>query len=340
MLQTSHNMCSRSSRQSDTADILPNSVSTNSFFSIPSQGDPTQQFHCDNFVPNLESPTSATLFPYQSPPGVMESTMIYAQDLLGRSPPVSQREPAVHSAAQAQLDKHDDGVIASVPHQPQLHAYALDYPDCEFDQPTSGEQSMVKPQTMAALVTTDTTAALPSASSNMFSTSGQVSYAVSTNLNFSAAGAFSGTSSNTSKPELVADSCQRQFTFDLDNSDGAFDLVPQTTLTPFMANEPTPALADNRHALHCPHPSCASKPVFLRQCDLNQHYRSHVREFPCRVPDCRPSNRKRPMFALRKDRDRHESSHRPSLPCRHCGRLFSRRDNLRDHCRSQHQDPI
>ncbi|KAJ3497288.1 hypothetical protein NLG97_g2020 [Lecanicillium saksenae] len=84
----------------------------------------------------------------------------------------------------------------------------------------------------------------------------------------------------------------------------------------------------------CPHPSCTSEVLFTRQCDLTKHYRQHERKHLCRIPTgdgCLIG------FATPKDRNRHESSHAPpSIVCNHCGRFFSRQDNLRDHRRKRH----
>lgn len=90
--------------------------------------------------------------------------------------------------------------------------------------------------------------------------------------------------------------------------------------------------------LCCPYPSCSSQAVFTRPCDLRKHYRLHFRKYACRVANCTLTDGEPRMFALRKDRDRHERAHLPSIPCLYCGRLFSRLDNLRDHCRKMHQD--
>lgn len=87
----------------------------------------------------------------------------------------------------------------------------------------------------------------------------------------------------------------------------------------------------------CPHPSCTSKTIFTRQRDFDKHYRLHFPRFACRVPSCHLDDGKPRMFALRKDRDRHEAAHNPSLYCNFCGGIFSRRDNLRDHCRKVHE---
>ncbi|KAL0929807.1 C2H2 type zinc finger protein [Colletotrichum truncatum] len=95
-------------------------------------------------------------------------------------------------------------------------------------------------------------------------------------------------------------------------------------------------------ALRCPHPSCSSKLLFTRRCDLYKHYRLHFRKYFCRAPGCVMShesgNKESAMigFPTIKDRNRHEKSHNPSIPCPACGRLFGRHDNMRDHYQRQH----
>lgn len=91
---------------------------------------------------------------------------------------------------------------------------------------------------------------------------------------------------------------------------------------------------DSAAGLRCPHPSCSSKTVFMRQCDVDKHYRLHFRQYLCRIEGCQ--QKQGLAFATVKDRDRHERAHNPSIPCQHCGKLFSRQDNLRDHCRRRH----
>ena len=96
--------------------------------------------------------------------------------------------------------------------------------------------------------------------------------------------------------------------------------------------------------LCCPHPGCSSKVLFTRQCDLDKHYRLHFRKYFCRVTGCgvtRRSNHQAARtaqigFPTIKDRDRHEKRHHPSFRCHYCMKLFSRWDNLKDHCRRRH----
>lgn len=87
----------------------------------------------------------------------------------------------------------------------------------------------------------------------------------------------------------------------------------------------------------CPHPSCSSRVLFTRQCDLNKHYRTHSRRYFCRDAECRQDgDGARCGFPTIKDRNRHETMHYPTLSCQYCGRVFSRYDNLRTHCRRVH----
>lgn len=116
------------------------------------------------------------------------------------------------------------------------------------------------------------------------------------------------------------------------------NLIEEDTHT-FPFNAPIEIEALNITVGPCPHPSCASKKIFRRQCDLNRHYRTHFRNFFCEIPDCSYTIRgSRIGFATVKDRDRHERTHNPSILCNYCGKRFSRGDNLRDHCRKVHAD--
>ena len=92
------------------------------------------------------------------------------------------------------------------------------------------------------------------------------------------------------------------------------------------------AAASEPKALQCTFKGCTSKMTFTRQCDLGKHYRQHFRRYSCRVERCVASA----GFATKKDRARHEQTHNPSILCKHCGRKFSRQDNLRDHVRRRH----
>lgn len=106
------------------------------------------------------------------------------------------------------------------------------------------------------------------------------------------------------------------------------------------------AISNSTHGvtLRCPHLSCSSRKLFVRQCDLDKHYRLHFRRYFCRVPTCdnsraschQDTQRTQIGFPTAKDRNRHENGHNPSLPCYICRRLFARQDNLRDHCRRRH----
>ncbi|KAJ6783754.1 hypothetical protein PWT90_03394 [Aphanocladium album] len=107
---------------------------------------------------------------------------------------------------------------------------------------------------------------------------------------------------------------------------------------PPAATRPKRRSGGDGAALRCPHQSCNSTAVFRRQCDLDKHYRLHFRHYFCRVPGCAQADSKTSLgYSTAKDRNRHESSHNPSLTCEHCTRVFSRMDNLRDHCRRLHR---
>ncbi|KAL2208335.1 hypothetical protein CC79DRAFT_566805 [Sarocladium strictum] len=90
-------------------------------------------------------------------------------------------------------------------------------------------------------------------------------------------------------------------------------------------------------ALSCPYPSCSSRMLFTRMCDLNKHYRLHFRKYYCRVAGCHAAGAQSNMgFTTMKDRNRHERAHNPSIPCPNCGSLFSRYDNFQSHFRTVH----
>lgn len=116
-------------------------------------------------------------------------------------------------------------------------------------------------------------------------------------------------------------------------------------------------------AWRCAFPNCTSRAVFTRGCDLRKHYNRHSKHLFCRVDGCPQSeaacvrvaqeqaiqagaDASDPSklavsggFSSKKDRARHEAKHAPSIRCEFpdCGRVFSRMDNMKDHCRRIHQ---
>lgn len=116
-------------------------------------------------------------------------------------------------------------------------------------------------------------------------------------------------------------------------------------------------------AWRCAFPNCTSRAVFTRGCDLRKHYNRHSKNLFCRVDGCPQSeaacvrvaqeqaiqagaDASNPSklavsggFSSKKDRARHEAKHAPSIRCEFpdCGRVFSRMDNMKDHCRRIHQ---
>ncbi len=101
----------------------------------------------------------------------------------------------------------------------------------------------------------------------------------------------------------------------------------------------------------CAYSECTSKVTFTRFCDLRKHYNKHFKHLFCRMDGCPQSqavavaqttnHRSSGCFSSRKDRERHEAKHNPCIKCEwkgeKCGRLFSRRDNMRDHLRRVHR---
>ncbi|WQF80745.1 Putative Zinc finger C2H2-type [Colletotrichum destructivum] len=85
----------------------------------------------------------------------------------------------------------------------------------------------------------------------------------------------------------------------------------------------------------CRFEGCRSPRVFVRACDLRKHFRGHEKYFFCAETPCAGAG---VGFATRKDYERHMGSHRPTIECPHpdCGRIFSRKDNMRDHFKKIH----
>lgn len=154
--------------------------------------------------------------------------------------------------------------------------------------------------------------------------------------------------------DLATNGLFRQSDSGSQESDGIWGLFPPSfspvaeESSPALSHDPslTPHLLPSHGdgsvvtTLRCPHPTCTSKVVFKRSCDLRKHYCLHFRNYSCRVPNCHIDNGKPRKFALRKDRDRHEKAHTPSIPCLYCDRLFTRQDNKRDHCRKRHHGAL
>ncbi|KAL0944556.1 C2H2 transcription factor [Colletotrichum truncatum] len=86
----------------------------------------------------------------------------------------------------------------------------------------------------------------------------------------------------------------------------------------------------------CRYTGCSSSRVFLRACDLRKHFRGHAKYFFCTEKRCQRTG---VGFATRKDFQRHMGSHKPTVRCLHpdCDRIFSRKDNMREHYKKIHQ---
>ncbi|KXH40109.1 hypothetical protein CSIM01_09964 [Colletotrichum simmondsii] len=86
----------------------------------------------------------------------------------------------------------------------------------------------------------------------------------------------------------------------------------------------------------CRYSGCCSSRVFLRACDLRKHFRGHAKYFFCTEKRCQQAG---VGFATRKDFQRHMGSHKPAVRCMHpdCDRIFSRKDNMREHYKKIHQ---
>jgi Zinc finger, C2H2 type len=86
----------------------------------------------------------------------------------------------------------------------------------------------------------------------------------------------------------------------------------------------------------CRYPSCSSKSVFTRACDLRKHFNRHNKYLFCRYDGCPQATEG--GFSSKKDLARHEAKHNPQIPCEweDCDRVFSRMDNMKDHMRRIH----
>ena len=95
-------------------------------------------------------------------------------------------------------------------------------------------------------------------------------------------------------------------------------------------------LNDDQRTWRCAYPSCNSKAVFTRACDLRKHFNRHSKNFFCRHDGCPQSTEG--GFSSNKDRARHEAKHNPGVPCEWagCERIFSRVDNMKDHVKRIH----
>lgn len=346
--------------QGNASDILPpNSVRNDRRRPTPSPGDWTLRLQLDKFVPSSELPMSATLD--QLPQASFSSTTICAEDLVNTSDSIEWlREPLASDEVQPQSAEHDGAKADPINHRQHLNGDCFGY--CEFTTLAYGEQAMIESRAVASQAVaaqgaaTTTAVSLPSASNDVCGSSGQLSDATFTNYDFATKETPFCMSSNTKMSQLDTNASHDQSSFARDESDAAYNRVFESDLAWATVDESIPALTDSRPptpcspadagtdisrgALFCPHPSCVFRAAFVRQCDYNKHCRLHFRKYPCRFPNCQLGNGRQPIFALRKDRDRHESAHKPSIRCLYCGGRFSRRDNLRDHCRSQHGGEI
>lgn len=286
-------------------------------------------------------PSAATL------PGP-EWASLYAENLLDSSALTVSGGSFASSTAQTQSGKQGA--------EPDLRGWNQDHGTYIFDhsggsyQSIYDELSLVEPQNTTVADITGPAGT----SSDTYGPMGQTSDLLSTSFDCSRFENASGPSSNADRPRTNANGHGRRSNTDLDQSDKRYDLASRGLSTSGSTYGLIPVLLDDQlvancppdytdtnltpNALQCPYPSCTFGARFTRQCDLTKHYRLHFKKYFCRVPNCHPTDGKPRMFALRKDRDRHERTHDPSIPCSYCGKLFSRQDSLRDHCRRRHEE--
>ncbi|OJZ81152.1 hypothetical protein ASPFODRAFT_198990 [Aspergillus luchuensis CBS 106.47] len=90
---------------------------------------------------------------------------------------------------------------------------------------------------------------------------------------------------------------------------------------------------------HCRDRACVGQTGFSRKCDLQKHMRSHVK--PVKCPICTVT--KAQQVHMRRHMEVHHGGWarqwwQVGVVCELCGKSFTRRDNLRRHHRSQHED--
>lgn len=315
----------------------------------PNQQFPFDQSHIKHAVPHLVSPAGAVPA-RQAFQGITESRAKLARDSLGNSA-VAELLREANDAAQPSLEEQDNRAGAVLSYWLQdMHGSSFEYLNYFSDASAYNQQVMLESPTAATAVTAE----LPLATNGSYCSTEQDWDIIPQIFNSPATDATLAKGSYASEEHLETNSWLTLFTSSLDESDNSCESCPTRILgsPPSVANESDNLLNEGNFqaatntaafppfALQCPHPSCISKTVFTRQCDLDKHYCSHVRLYHRRFPGCYHVDTNARVFATKKDRDRHERAHRPSIACVYCGRLFSRQDNLRDHCWRRHQDQV
>lgn len=91
----------------------------------------------------------------------------------------------------------------------------------------------------------------------------------------------------------------------------------------------------------CRYDKCTSHIRFRRKCDLRKHFLRHLTRYYCCYSDCNEAEGRGSGFSSKKDCVRHEQKHDPKIVCEWetCTRVFSRRDNMRDHMKRMHLRP-
>lgn len=332
-------MASFSASQSDA--LSTSSFARNWPLSAPHASDRDLQQQFDDGISCLRLPVGASRF-YQ------DSTPPYTWNFPESSAFAGLTNVTdVSHTVQAQLNKrdswHDDNLARYAQH---FGAQNPDFGSDLFGNSSYSDQVVAAAQPSPA----DTGHNLFRTTSDFYSIHSQVSGASFTGPGLTTYHHPSKMSPATNKSLPDAHGYPGPSVFSTQESDDTFEWVSGTLPTMF-----TPFLTDDNLAadwlprsnstslaprsMQCSHPSCASKPLFRRPCDFHKHYQLHIRKYSCRIHSCHLADGRPPIFALKKDRDRHERTHRPSIPCVYCGRLFSREDTLRNHCRTQHQEP-
>lgn len=238
----------------------------------------------DSSKPSWEMPSD----PCRLDQDCLESEFAFSLNELDNIPLFLQHELSPPSLTQAQLD---DGAEAQRGHE-GLYDVLLGYPMYEVGSSTYGNQATIELQIP--------TAGLSSTSNNERSPSRQYSDTPFPDFGLTLTDTAFGI-----RPQISIPQVNTNNSFSLGQSPAAYELFSESSMISLAVNEQYSMLsipvgriltspmtgeqisapvnkiseeAEFSHlGLRCLHPGCVSKAVFLRQCDLNSHYRLHFR---------------------------------------------------------------